>query len=360
VKTWFDEGLHAIIDGTHVLFDPSNYFERHPSPPECGKIDIILVSHAHADHVNLLEQHGNIKKIMHPASFELATQYKKIGNSILLQRDIHAMTTVPRYKSIKFRNLLIESFNAGHCIGSVQFKITSPEGRFVFTGDINTEGSVAMPPAEILEADVLAIEATMGTPEMIAMPRADAYPYIHEFLKKHFSDGNKVIAFYGHAIGKGQELTKIVNYFEDIDDINVLVDNRIAASNGIYDKYEIPVGKYGTMGSALPRGKVVLLMDAYKLHENEVTAGKKFGLDKEPPSLLFSAIPHDELPFDRIVLSSHADFNALNAYVDASMQNKKFRGNVVVFHGFHATFTRHLDGREYNAVDAHEDVYKSI
>ncbi len=353
--------MHVVVDGVHLLFDPSDWFDPHPSPVE-GKPDVVLVSHGHSDHANLIQKYNDTVKIMHPATKDILTQYNrdKVRKDVLLRRD-QRDTAGSDHVPIKVKGLVIEAFDAGHCIGSVQFKITSPtDGTIVFTGDINTAGSMALAGGKILPADILIIESTMGKPGMNMVPRASAYASVHSFLQEQWESGKRIVAIYGHSIGKGQEMTMLLNSINGNPSYDVYVDPRTAYVNRVYERYLIPMGAYNDTGSLVPTGNgklSVVFSDLYNLLKSGGTVESKLKLASRPPAMVVSAFPDEAAKeYPVISLSSHDDFDGLNRYVDASVGKK---GKVVTFHGFHAELASHLQSRGINAIDAHREIFSS-
>jgi len=353
--TWFDGGLHLVDGAAHLLFDPSNQYGPHSSPPDCGDPNLVLISHAHSDHCNTAEQYNDCPQVMHPATLDIIKMYRKIKKPVVLKIESRGEDT--KYKSMKFKNIAIEAHDAGHCVGSVQFRVQTSKGAFVFTGDMsNDPDNIALNSAKSIEANYLAIESTMGEPRMIAEPRPEIYRKIYDFLAGNLNNGKDIAVLYGHAIGKGQEITKLVSYFGGINIDHFLVGKRTQDINMIYEKYDSSIGRYKQFEKVIPPGKNVFFFDLYSMNANGVTAAKKFGLDKEPPSLIVSAFGDPSFGIPMIVLSSHADFNGLNRYVDESMAQTKEGGMVIPFHGSSGVLADHLRSRGYNAVDSHSNV----
>lgn len=339
------------------MLDPvKKYYEPHPDPPTTKKPDLILVTHGHTDHSNDIWAHAGTRKIMHPATAEiLRLRYRYIKDVIPLQRMIKPGEIEDVYKSIKFKDVKIEACNAGHVIGSVQFKITTGEETLVFTGDINSEGTMVMRPAPVLEADILAIEATAASPALVTPSRQEAFRAMHDFIQRSFSDGHDMIVFFGNPIGKGQEITAMVNSLGG--EWKFIVENRTFVMNGIHEKYMIPLGNYTsvkTMKNGSKKKKIVFL-DVNKLAGSNITGAKLFKLDHEPPSMIVSIFGHEyDKMFDLLKLSSHDDWNDLNKYVNQSV--KKNSGRIATFHGFSKDFARHLRGNGFDAIDSHEEI----
>lgn len=342
-----------------MLFDPvKKYYDPHPDPPRSKKPDLILITHGHTDHSNDIASYPPIKKIMHAATAEiLRYRYKIIKGDIILEKMAKPGEIEDIYMPIKYKNLKIEAFNAGHTIGSVQFKVTGKEGSLVFTGDANSIGTTVMRPAPILEADVLAIEATMGHPSLVTPSRAESFQIINDFLEGGFSDGNDMVVMFGNSIGKGQEITKMVNSLDIGIKKELFVENRTFDINGIYEKYMIPLGTYKPLSAMDGKsGKKVVFMDVNKLvGSSKLTGAKMFKMDTEPPSMIVSIFGHGyEKQFQQLKMSSHDDWNGLNNYVEKSIN--KNGGKVAVFHGFSKEFSRHLKRRGYDSIDAHAEI----
>jgi len=292
---------------------------------------------------------------MHPATHAIIKRFRKAKKPYLLKMERDMGST--RYKPIKYKHAIIEAFDAGHCVGSVQFRVQTSRGAFVFTGDVNNDPeNIAFPPARPIEGNFVAIESTMGDPTMIAKRRSEIYQSIRDFLASSLGNGSSFAVFYGHALGKGQEITKLLNCTSGISLDHVVVGDRTFRNNKIYEKYESPIGRYQQMEKTIPPGKTVLFLDLYQMNKDRTTAARKFKLEHEPPSLIVSAFGDPSFNMPSIVLSSHADFNGLNQYVDSAMAQTKGSGIVIPFHGSHGKLAACLRSRGYAAIDPHEGI----
>lgn len=345
-----------VVDGVHLLFDPSSWFDPHPKPPDVHQpVDAVLVSHAHSDHSNLAKDFNSVKKggrfvsvpiLMHPATHDISSRWNKFEKPVFIEAG----------EKMKLGGIEIQAFNAGHCMGSLQFKVESSEGSLTFTGDINTNGSVVMEPADIIPADYIAIEATMGNPSMVVPPRDEAYGVIKDFVKSHIGDGKTFIVLYGHALGKGQELVKLLNEIEE-PFFNIFVDNRTNSLNKIYERYHDMLGEYEKVNMAKLFGgdDAVIVYDLYQLHK-KMPFHKKYGITREPPSMIISAFGVEGKDYPIINLSSHDDFNGILGYIKKADEKKDGKPKVIAFHGDHEAFCTSLREQGFYAYDSHVDV----
>lgn len=342
MKAYFHNGLHVFMDGLHLLFDPTNVYEKdqitlYKKEP---RVDIILVSHGHADHCNSIENdHDTIPTIMHEATRKIVSHYQKIKN----------VTTINIGGRIEMKGVGIEAFEGGHCIGSLQFRITSVEGRFVYTGDIDTKGSLTNDPAPMIEGDFLAIECTLGDPSMEVEHREVVYTAIHAFLEDALNR-SKVSIFYGYPLGISQELVYLINDM-GYRNLSVLVDGMPFKISELYEKHKKSLGKYSEWTNGLPKGKVALIANLSWLKYDK-NIGRRINIRKPPEFAISGKKINDKIP--HVKMSLHSSHDELMNYVENS-------GATVVlpFHGKHAAFAKSiedtLDGIEI--IDVHERTY---
>ena len=192
IKAYYDGGIYIELDNVTLLADPLSYPRR--------RVDVILISHAHADHYNLntlLKTH-NIPKIMSNITYDLIASGKRLRNVHLVRPG----------EIIEISGVTIEALEAGHILGSLQFAI---HGRrtVVYTGDINLERRVILKPATIARADVLIIEATYGKEDYSFPPRSELYRSLLVMVKEH-RDRGKPLQLRARRLGVAQELTALL------------------------------------------------------------------------------------------------------------------------------------------------------
>jgi len=223
VKVHYRRGLYIVLERAVLLADPL-------SPPQ-EKINAILVSHAHSDHCNIkaLLSVPNVPKLMSRATRDLIDPRRKLKNVILLEPG----------DTVELGNVTIEAHEAGHVLGSLQFTIHSRQS-VVYTGDVNLERRVILPPGDLLKADVLIIEATYGRPEYTFPPREVLYRELLHVVKERLSEG-KPLALGARKLGVAQEVTALLAH----SGIAVpLVHPSIDRYNRLYEEYGVILGPY--------------------------------------------------------------------------------------------------------------------
>ncbi len=116
-----------------------------------------IVTHAHSDHML------GLKKSLEKCDTVLTTSVTKELIGILKRNTFFDKIHTAEYRNpLKYEEEKITFFPAGHIIGSAQVLVEDSKGqKIVYTGDFK------LPEAEILQADVLVIEATYGKPSHI-------------------------------------------------------------------------------------------------------------------------------------------------------------------------------------------------
>ena len=217
-----------------ILADPTVDVERRP--------DIILISHAHSDHISKLSSvyRPGSKVIMSPATYKILRMqgFSFRGDDIVL---------VSPGDEVEIGSLRFRIRNAGHVIGSIMFEIDFGKIVVGFTGDFNFEGTNVLPPADIMDVDILVLDATYGKPIFSFPPREIMYRIIREKLKILLEeDDERELSLHGYALGKGQELTRLT---WELLGIPACVDRNVAMYNKIYeDTMRKPLGNY-TIGT---------------------------------------------------------------------------------------------------------------
>ena len=186
-----------------------------------GGGDLVLISHAHSDHVAGFRLRA--AKLCSPQTARLYTVY--YGGSIA-----GAVHMEPRFRDDEVE---VELRDSGHVLGSSQFRIYHREhGSLVYTGDVNLEGSIISGPGEVLECDELVIDATFGDPRLRFPPREELYEEIVRWVGSVTSSGGTAI-LYAHPVGKAQELIKLLNEYMGVDPI---IDDRVYLATKVYEE----------------------------------------------------------------------------------------------------------------------------
>ncbi|HQT45511.1 MAG TPA: MBL fold metallo-hydrolase, partial [Candidatus Micrarchaeota archaeon] len=147
--------------------------------------DYCFISHAHSDHSSAAKSKG--AKII--ASPETAALLGYEG-------DLHAADG-------------LELRNAGHILGSCAALLDTSDGKLLYTGDMKTEDSITTKGADIVACDTLVIEGTFANPQVKFEPREEVYGQIASWTEKSLKSG--IVVLGGYALGKSQELIKVLN-----------------------------------------------------------------------------------------------------------------------------------------------------
>lgn len=221
-----------------------NYEPFHFNP---GKIDLVILSHAHLDHSGLIpklvKEGFKSKIITTPATkdlleimlFDVLKVQKNENNKQLLydenniQKAIKQIEVLPYRKEFNFDGIIIKFLDAGHILGSATVEIKIYGKKIVFSGDIGRKDyPILKDPEPPSEADYLLIESTYGN--RLHKSLNESINELLEAIKDTFKKGGNVIipAF---AVGRTQDLLYILNRSVKngiIEPINVYLDSPLA------------------------------------------------------------------------------------------------------------------------------------
>lgn len=169
--------------------------------------DVSFVSHAHSDHLN----------------------GARAKERILASEETIALGGLSG-KNEKLRG--VKLLEAGHILGSRQLLVEADGKRIIYTGDIRTRPSILFKGAETVQCDRLIIESTYGDPQFRFPDYYDVYSEIEKWVSEN-SHCNLLIG--GYALGKSQELIKILNSFG----IAPVVDRNIERFNSVYENFGV-------------------------------------------------------------------------------------------------------------------------
>ncbi len=234
-----DSGLHPRLDGLAALPD----FSLIPD----GAADVIVLSHAHQDHV------GSLPVLMRrqPQAPVLTTQPTRLLSDVMLHNSVNVMTkkreegvteyplfthrevdvALKRWRSLPLEmrfditgerlspvddgGVSFEFFDAGHILGSVGTLIRGGGRTIFYTGDVQFDNQTIMMGAKFPEegVDVLIIETTRGdraTPE--GFTRAGEQRRLAQAIKAAFDRGAGILIPL-FALGKTQEILAMIYEF---------------------------------------------------------------------------------------------------------------------------------------------------
>ena len=259
--------LHIEIAGTKLLIDAGMRMHGdNPLPAlgmleELGDPDVILVTHAHADHIGALpiihSLYPNCPVYATPPTVDLMKIMMKDAYKILEQR-CRETNTLPPYTEEQVNNLLqslllypangelkvgnvsIKSYRAGHILGAVMFLIEGDGEKLFVTGDLSFKAGRTIHGAEVphgIQPDVMIMESTYGN-----RTHSDRNSEENRLAK----DVAEVIANGGFALipafalGRAQEILLILQDYMDkglIPEFPIYVDGLVTPISKIYKQY---------------------------------------------------------------------------------------------------------------------------
>ncbi len=176
-----------------------------------GSGDISFVSHAHSDHLNGV----------------------KAKERLIASEETIALGNLPGKNETPKG---VKMLDAGHILGSRQLCVEADGKKIIYTGDMRTRPSMLFKGAEVEECDKLIIESTYGDPQYKFPDCEEVYSKIGKWVNAN-SQSNLLIG--GYALGKSQELIKILNSFG----VAPVVDRNIERFNSVYEKFGVKLDR---------------------------------------------------------------------------------------------------------------------
>ena len=250
----------------------------HPGIDGLERVDALIVTHAHTDHIGwipaLVNRFGELDIFCSPATRALFPVMLEDGHSHYVrqlairseqaQHIANAGEVVAGYggddvrrvpglalacefgseKALPFPGASIRFFPAGHILGAASLLIEEETGRRVFfSGDFSSFPQLTVPaaiwPEDLGEIDLLVLESTYGNskhqePEST---RAELVDFIRDTTENR--KGSVILPSF--ALGRAQELLKLILRAKEEgdlrDDVPVFVDGMIKSINPVYREY---------------------------------------------------------------------------------------------------------------------------
>jgi Cft2 family RNA processing exonuclease len=308
-------GRHLVLDcGMH----PKNTGEEalpNFKPIADRKIDAILISHAHQDHIGTLPV---LMRRQPDARVFLTETTAEIGNTLLhnsvnvmtRQREEIGTTLYPlfthreadraselwhwcplrhplsisgeRASQDKTDRLTFEFFDAGHVLGSAGILLRA-EGRTVFyTGDVNFDNQAIMGPAIFPEEkiDILIMECTRGDhAKPVNWTRAGEEQRLAEGIDRAFTRGGCVLIPV-FALGKTQEVLAMFYKFrreQKLPEFPIYIGGLSSKMTDIYDR------RAHSSRRQLPRLQLMeeaapFVLNGQTIHDTPARAGRIYAL----------------------------------------------------------------------------------
>lgn len=198
----------------------------------------VFITHAHSDHT-----HGFNTKAKKFSTFETLQIYQALRD-----REVKNCQTLKIGERIRIDDSEISVLDAGHMLGSCQYKIVTPEFTAVYTGDINCVDTLTTKAAEHESCDYLIVEATYGHPSYVFPRRSTMYADIVSWTMTEIRDG-KVPTFQVYSSGKPQEVVRLFNVYTKIPVVcspTIAHASQVHTENGVqleYSDSSTPDGK---------------------------------------------------------------------------------------------------------------------
>jgi putative mRNA 3-end processing factor len=241
--------------------------------------------------------------------------------------------------------LTIELFPAGHVLGSAMARVMTPRGRLLYTGDFRfRDDALTVPACELPAegADVVLMECTYGLERYRFPTRARVIEQLCDTVAAAFAEGRQPVCLC-YSLGKAQEIGRslLANGFRVTMHGAAYEITRIYREHGAEGlegvrRYEAGAIE-GTVLIAPPHIRNSRMITGIANAHISVVTG--WSLDS---STLYRYKAHAVFP-----ISDHADFDELNAFVDA-MRERGAR-HFLLTHGFVKPFCSHLRGRGVSA-----------
>jgi len=282
-----------------------------------------FISHAHSDHLAAL---------------------RKGKKRILASQETLALAGYFDVAPLKFDGVKLELLNSGHILGSRQLKTEYDNTVFIYTGDFKLQDGLTTKGAEVEKCDVLLIESTYGSPEMVFPDREFVYSSMAKWVKSNLERG-AIVLLGGYPVGKAQELVKFSNKYLGVAPV---VESSIEKACRVYEKFGVKLERIPVRSDEaeeVMRGSFLAVTipqlanrsfckKLESLYHRKVVCAVASGW-----ALRYSYSADRAFP-----LSDHADFNQLIEYVERASPKK-----VYCAHGETVRFASELRRRGYDA-----------
>ncbi len=215
-------GVLLDLNSEKILLDYGIKVEESEIPLNPGKVDAVLLTHAHLDHSGMIPV---VKAPIYSTAATLDQTKLLLKDSIKVARtnrkpeyfsehDIRKMheNRVTFGQQFEVGDTLIDVFDAGHVPGSAGFLIDANK-RIFYTGDFKISSTRLLNGArfDLKDIDVLIMETTYANREHA--PRTETEKKLSEIIEQTLSKGGTVLipAF---AVGRAAEILMVIDSFK--------------------------------------------------------------------------------------------------------------------------------------------------
>lgn len=190
-----------------------------------------IVTHAHSDHFAFMYSNPRTratqetidlffcqKKTAGPITFHPT----KFNEKIVFDPDIP--------------DLDLKLISSGHVLGSASVSINYNDKVILFTSDIGGRGQLTIKePVTKIDADILVIEATFGSPELVFPSREEISMEILKWSADVIKEKRNVV-FSAGKLGSAQELIKM---FNNLTNLRVVTHGEVTPVSDVYQKHGV-------------------------------------------------------------------------------------------------------------------------
>jgi Cft2 family RNA processing exonuclease len=302
-----DCGMHPKNEGDEAL---PNF-----KPMADRKLDAILISHAHQDHIGTLpvlmrrqpdarvfmtEAAGEIGiNLLHNSVNVMTRQREELGTTLyplFTHRETNRASDQWRFCPMRQRITVagerasgddrsipdFEFFDAGHVLGSAGILLRGREQTIFYTGDVNFDDQTIMPAAAFPEEkiDILIMECTRGDhPTAPDWTRASEERRLAKAIDDAFTRGGCVLIPV-FALGKTQELLAMLYQFRReklLGDFPVYIGGLSSKMTDTYDK-RAPLTRRRLPRLQLMQEVAPFILNGQTIHDTPAHAGRVYAL----------------------------------------------------------------------------------
>jgi len=284
-----------------------------------------VVTHAHADHLTGLRQSLKVceRVLMTNTTKDLID---------VLRGPLHLMSgyvqTLDYGETIHYKEESLTLFKADHIPGAAQVLVEDAEGtKIVFTGDFRIDGT------PVLDADVLVIEATYGSPSCKRSFKRNVGKFLVSLVEKGLK--HDIVSIFGYH-GKTQEVMQIL-YDAGIR-VPFIVSEKVLHVSKVCERHGMRVGHL--MLSGEKEAKELLRQKSSCIVFNHMASKNKIGLNDFRICVSgweFNSLCRRVAEKEYVVaLSDHSDFHGLLDYV------RRSKPKIVITDNFRAGYAETL------------------